>query len=707
LLFNAIHRQWWKACKALRKAQPNFASKRRSTDTVAQVGPERWRMVVCHRLRVSILLKYAMPSFMSAPTPPNLESEKHGFARVAAVSPELKLGDVSANQAQLIQEMRRLAADGCRLVVFPELCLTGYSCADLFHFSVLQDQALTALAEIAAASAGLGCLAVVGLPLVVESRLYNVAAVIGDGCVLGYVPKSFLPNSGEFYERRWFSPAATLRATSLAGVPIGVDLLFEVADLPNFVVGVEICEDLWTVVPPSSLAALAGASVLVNPSASNEVLGKVQYRRNLVTQQSARCLAAYVYASAGAGESSTDTVYSGHALVAENGVLLGESERFSFATREVIVEVDLQRLAHERLKSAAFRDDETRSDYRKVSVTLGRPSVSKAGLLRQVSAHPFIPSAGADRHAVCEEIFAIQATALARRLRQTKSKTAVLGLSGGLDSTLALLVMIEALNRADMPRSAALTITMPGFGTTDRTQGNAEQLAKALGITLRTVSIRSSVEQHFSDIGHPAGLHDITYENAQARERTQVLMDVANQTSGIVIGTGDLSEAALGWCTFNGDHMSMYHVNSGVPKTLVKYLIDWCATELYSGEVGAILKDIIDTPISPELLPVGADGEMQQKTEDTVGPYELHDFFLFHFVRHGCTADKIRYLAAIAFAGKYEAAVINQWLALFLRRFAQNQFKRSSMPDGPKVGSVALSPRGDWRMPSDWAGPLG
>jgi NAD+ synthase (glutamine-hydrolysing) len=548
---------------------------------------------------------------------------------------------------------------------------------------------------------------VVGLPLPVESRLYNVAAIIGGGRVLGYVPKSFLPNSGEFYERRWFSPAATLRATEVTGVPIGIDLLFEVADVPDFVVGVEICEDLWTVVPPSSLAALAGATVLVNPSASNEVLGKVQYRRNLVTQQSARCLAAYVYASAGAGESSTDTVYSGHALVSENGVLLGETERFSFQTRDVIVDVDLQRLAHERLKSAAFRDDETRPDYRKVSITLGQRAGYKAGLLRQISASPFVPPAGADRRGVCEEIFAIQSTALARRLRQTKCKTAVLGLSGGLDSTLALLVMIEALKRADMPRSAALTVTMPGFGTTARTKGNAEKLAEALGITLRTISIRAAVEQHFSDIGHPADLHDITYENAQARERTQVLMDVANQTGGIVIGTGDLSEAALGWCTFNGDHMSMYHVNAGVPKTLVKYLIDWCATELYADEAGGILQDIIDTPISPELLPVGADGQMEQKTEDTVGPYALHDFFLFHFVRHGCPAEKIRYLAGIAFAGKYERAVIDKWLALFLRRFAQNQFKRSSMPDGPKVGSVALSPRGDWRMPSDWAGVLG
>lgn len=643
---------------------------------------------------------------MPVTTHPVCLREQHGYARVASVAPELRLGDVPANTAILRQEMLRLAGEGCRLIVFPELCLTGYSCADLFHFPALQKQALVALGQLAETTANLGCLAVVGLPLSVESRLYNVAAVIGGGRVLGYVPKSFLPNSGEFYERRWFSPAATLRATELDGVPIGTDLLFEVPDLSGFVLGVEICEDLWTVVPPSSLAALAGATILANPSASNEVLGKVQYRRSLVTQQSARCLAAYVYAGAGAGESSTDVVYSGHGLIAENGVMLGETERFSFQTRVVLADVDLQRLAHERLKSAAFRDDETRPEFRKVRVTLGVTAGSQ-DLLRAISPRPFVPPAEADRRSVCEEIFAIQATGLARRLRQTKSKTVVLGLSGGLDSTLALLVLIDALKRADLPRSAALTVTMPGFGTTERTKGNAEKLAEALGIPLRTISIKASVEQHFTDIGHPAGLHDVTYENAQARERTQILMDVANQTGGLVLGTGDLSEAALGWCTFNGDHMSMYHVNAGVPKTLVKYLIDWAATELYAAEAGDILHDIIATPISPELLPIGADGQIEQKTEDTVGPYELHDFFLFHFVRHGCPAEKIRYLAAIAFAGRYELVVIEKWLAVFLRRFAQNQFKRSSMPDGPKVGSVALSPRGDWRMPSDWSGALG
>ncbi|MCA1964321.1 MAG: NAD(+) synthase [Prosthecobacter sp.] len=637
---------------------------------------------------------------------PAYTRESHGFLRVAAVCPELVLGDVEANTAILRREMAAQAALGARLIVFPELCLTGYSCADLFHHAALLSRARDGLKPLAAATVDTGAAVIVGLPLLVESRLYNVAAVLAEGRLLGFVPKTFLPNSGEFYERRWFSPASTLVATELDGIPIGTDLLFTAHDVPGFVLGVEICEDLWTVIPPSSHAALAGATVLANPSASDEVLGKAPYRRALVGQQSARCLAAYVYAGAGAGESSTDVVYSGHGLVAENGVLLAETERFSFQTQAALADVDLQRLQHERLKSAAFRDDEARMAFRRVGFSLGAPRAGGPVLQRPLSAHPFVPPPGADRQAVCEEIFAIQATGLARRLRQTCSRSVVLGLSGGLDSTLALLVLIEALQRADLPRSAALAVTMPGFGTTQRTLGNAEKLAQALGVRLRTIPIRAAVEQHFADIGHPPSLHDITFENAQARERTQILMDVANQTGGLVLGTGDLSEAALGWCTFNGDHMSMYHVNAGVPKTLVKYLIEWAATELYAAEAGGILHDIIDTPISPELLPLSSEGQMEQKTEETVGPYELHDFFLFHFVRHGCPAEKILWLAELAFAGKYDAAVIARWLAVFLRRFAQNQFKRSSMPDGPKVGSVALSPRGDWRMPSDWAGTL-
>ncbi|MEZ5387078.1 MAG: NAD(+) synthase [Prosthecobacter sp.] len=636
--------------------------------------------------------------------------ERLGFVRVAAVSPELALGDVAKNVAMIAREARSLAHRGCRLVVFPELSLTGYSCADLFHTEALRAAALQGLTELAEATHDLPSVLVVGLPLLVQDRLYNVAAVLAKGRVLGLVPKTFLPNSAEFYERRWFSPSHTLGTSSArigdTEVLIGADLLFEATDVNGFVLGVEICEDLWTVVPPSSHLALAGATLLANPSASTEVLGKAPYRRQLVAQQSARCLAAYVYAGAGAGESSTDVVYSGHGIIAENGVILGESERFAFETRCVIHDVDVQHLKHDRLKSASFRDEAGAIPMHRITFDLGPALGADDPLLRTVTPHPFVPSAKADRAAVCEEIFAIQATGLARRLKQARAKTAVLGLSGGLDSTLALLVMLEAIKRADMPMSAALTVTMPGFGTTTRTKGNAEKLAEALNIELRAISINNAVRQHFSDIGHAETQHDATYENSQARERTQILMDIANKTGGIVVGTGDLSEAALGWCTFNGDHMSMYHVNSGVPKTLVRYLIEWCAKGPFADKAGAILRDIADTPITPELLPLAADESLQQKTEDTIGPYELHDFFLFHFVRHGSNAEKIRWLAAQAFAGQYDDETIAKWLALFFKRFAQNQFKRSSVPDGPKVGSVALSPRGDWRMPSDYAGDL-
>jgi len=649
-----------------------------------------------------------MPQASPSPTSTR---ERLGFVRVAAVSPELALGDVAKNVSILAREARSLAHRGCRLVVFPELSLTGYSCADLFHTEALRAAAVSGLGELAQATHDLPTVLVVGLPLLVQDRLYNVAAVLAKGRVLGLVPKSFLPNSAEFYERRWFSPAHTLNATTVRlngeDVPIGAELLFEARDVTGFVLGVEICEDLWTVIPPSSHLALAGATLLANPSASTEVLGKAPYRRHLVAQQAARCLAAYVYAGAGAGESSTDVVYSGHCLVAESGILLGESERFSFETRQTVADVDVQHLAHDRLKSSSFRDEASTMPMHRITFDLGPALGGDDKLQRTISAHPFVPSAKVDRAAVCEEIFAIQATGLARRLKQARAKTAVLGLSGGLDSTLALLVMLEALKRAGMPLSAALTITMPGFGTTTRTKGNAEQLAEALNIELRTISINEAVRQHFADIGHSETQHDATYENSQARERTQILMDIANKTGGIVVGTGDLSEAALGWCTFNGDHMSMYHVNSGVPKTLVRYLIEWCAEGPFAEKAGAILRDIADTPITPELLPLAADESLQQKTEDTIGPYELHDFFLFHFVRHGSSAEKIRWLAAQAFAGKYDDETIAKWLALFFKRFAQNQFKRSSVPDGPKVGSVALSPRGDWRMPSDFAGELG
>ena len=638
------------------------------------------------------------------------ERESHGLVRVAAVCPELKLGDVEANVALMVKAARGVVLEqGARVVVLPELGLTGYTCGDLFYQKALLDAAMRGLSLVAEATAGWPALVMVGLPWVVRDRLYNVAAVLAGGRVVGVVPKTFLPNANEFYERRWFSPAGTVvdEMVSWDGemVPFGTDLLFEVEDVAGLRVGVEICEDLWAVVPPSSAAALAGATVLVNLSASDEVLGKARYRRELVAQQSARCLAAYVYAGAGAGESSTDVVYSGHCLVAENGVVLAESERFGFGATAAVADVDLQWLGHDRLHATSFRDDETVAVFRTVKVCLG--AVRGDGkLMRKVAARPFVPGAKGDRRAVCEEIFAIQSTGLARRLMAARAKSAVIGLSGGLDSTLALLVMIKGLERAGLPRSMALAVTMPGFGTSGRTRSNAEKLAEALGVTLRTVPIGAAVKQHFADIGHPEGQHDVVFENAQARERTQVLMDLANQTGGLVVGTGDLSESALGWCTFNGDHMSMYHVNAGVPKTLVRYLIEWCAEELYAKEAGEVLFDIADTPISPELLPLDAEGGIEQKTEDVVGPYELHDFFLYHVVRHGSSREKVLFLAKQAFAGTEYEGVIELWLGVFLKRFATQQFKRSVMPDGPKVGSVALSPRGDWRMPSDWMGEL-
>lgn len=654
-----------------------------------------------------------MPKPASQPVSPVTaqQRELHGVVRLAALSPQLTLGNVDVNVQAILAAASPLVFDqGARVIVCPELCLTGYSCADLFYLPALRDAALGGLCDLAEATAEWQAVLIVGLPLEVQDRLYNVAAVIAGGEILGIVPKTHLPNSGEFYERRWFSPASTAMQDTVmvrgVEVPFGTDLIFESLDMKGLRIGVEICEDLWSVIPPSSPAALAGATVLVNLSASNELLGKAPYRRVLVSQQSARCLSAYVYAGAGAGESSTDLVFGGHCLIAENGVILGETDRFGFESTSTVADVDLQWLTHDRIQSAAFRDEAQVVAYRRILFELGdwEKMPSSLDLCRRIDARPFVPSAAKDRAEVCREIFAIQATGLARRLKAARAKTAVLGLSGGLDSTLALLVILDALKRAGMPADAALAITMPGFGTTDRTKSNAEKLAEALGVPLRTILIRAAVEQHFADIHHSADRHDVVYENSQARERTQILMDVANQTGGIVVGTGDLSEAALGWCTFNGDQISMYHVNAGVPKTLVSYLIEWCADELHKDAAGEILHDIIDTPITPELLPLGKDQKLQQKTEDTVGPYELHDFFLFHLVRRASSVAKLRWLAGIVFAGKYADAEIEKWLTLFLRRFAQNQFKRSVMPDGPKVGSVALSPRGDWRMPSDLPG---
>lgn len=625
--------------------------------------------------------------------------------RVASVAPEQRVADVGFNTARLVAGIKAAADRGASLVLFPELSVTGYSCGDLFAQKVLLAHAQEALVELAAATGRHGIHAIVGLPWALDGRLYNCAAIVGDGRVLGLVPKQFLPTTQEYYEERWFTSGANIRERDISldsrPVPFGTDLLFADAG-SSCVFGVEICEDLWAVNPPSGSLCIAGANLILNPSASNELIGKAAYRRDLVRQQSARCLAAYAYAAAGPGESSTDVVFSGHCLIAENGVMLAESERFRFDTQQACADVDLHHLEHDRLCNSSFSAARDESRMRRIGVRLNRPAgTTQPSLLRPNPKHPFVPKNVQERADTCREIFSIQSAGLVKRLRHTGAKSVVVGISGGLDSTLALLVTVHAFDLMGLDRKGIVAPTMPGFGTTKRTRSNAETLVERLGATLRVIPIKDAVHQHFHDIGHDPRQHDVTFENAQARERTQILMDVANQVGGFVVGTGDLSEAALGWCTFNGDHMSMYHVNIGIPKTLVRYLIEWCAEEEFSGAPSKILHDIAATPISPELLPTNHDGRQEQETEAVVGPYELHDFFLYHFVRHGASPAKILFLTEQAFAAQYNRDTILHWLETFLRRFFAQQFKRSAMPDGPKVGSVALSPRGDWRMPSD------
>lgn len=631
-----------------------------------------------------------------------------GFLRAAVVSPELVVADVAFNTRAVISALEQAASTGCRLVVFPELCLTGYSCADLFYQQALLEDAQEALLQVTRAAAQADIAVAVGLPLAIAGKLYNCLALVADSRVVGVVPKTYLPSTNEFYEERWFTPGPLCPARSVviggAEVPFGVDLLFAADNLPGLVIGMEVCEDLWAVNPPSGDMALAGATVLLNGSASNELLGKVTYRRELVRQQSARCLAAYLYAGAGPGESTTDLVWAGHSLLAENGVILAETERFRFDTQMALADIDLGRLQAERLKNNTYSSSTAGRPFRTVPFVLPGETQGRAParLIRPgLSRTPFVPADPERRAAHCQEIFNIQATALAKRLRHTGSRRAVLGISGGLDSTLALLVTAKAFDRLALPRDGIIAITMPGFGTTGRTRGNAWKLASALGVAFREIPISDAVRQHFRDIGHDEAVHDITYENAQARERTQILMDVANQVGGFVVGTGDLSELALGWATYNGDHMSMYHVNAGVPKTLVRYLVAWAAEAEFTGEAAAVLRDICATPISPELLPPDKDGALAQKTEEAIGPYELHDFFLYQVVRYAFPPRKVYALARQAFEDVYPPEVILHWLEVFYRRFFSQQYKRSAMPDGPKVGSVALSPRGDWRMPSD------
>lgn len=629
------------------------------------------------------------------------------FLRVASCAPELQVGDVDFNVVQMQVAMGAAAQRGASLILFPELSLTAYTCADLFAQSLVVKKAREALLTLAGETARINIHAIVGLPLAVEGRLYNCAAVIGRGVVLGLIPKVFLPTTGEFYEQRWFTSGRKLTATEIdaggCAVAISTDLLFPVSSVPGCVIGVEVCEDLWAVEPPSGNQALAGATLICNPSASNELLGKSAYRRDLVKSQSARCLAAYAYASSGPGESSTDLVFSGHCMVAENGIVLAESERFCFDTQIIYADIDFERIQHERLCNSSFSRSVSKKRFHVVPLKceVTQPTYERLGSLRPNSATPFVPSDPRARASTCKEIFAIQSTGLAKRLRHTQAKRIVIGISGGLDSTLALLVVVHAFDMLGLDRKGILAVTMPGLGTSQRTKSNAEALAELIRAELRVIPIRDAVTQHFKDIEHSEEMLDVTYENAQARERTQILMDLANKIGGFVVGTGDLSEAALGWCTFNGDHMSMYHVNVGVPKTLVRYIIQWCAEEESSTGISDVLRDVSAMPISPELLPVDAQGEVRQITEDIVGPYELHDYFLYHMVRYGERPSKILYMAELAFKKTYERATILQWLEVFIMRFFSQQFKRSAMPDGPKVGSVALSPRGDWRMPSD------
>ena len=623
---------------------------------------------------------------------------KDGFVSVACGTPPLRLADCDYNAEQTFTMMRSAGQAGAKVLVLPELGLTGYTCGDLFYQDALLRGAEQALATVLEATRNLEIVTAVGMPVRVNNKLYNCAVIIQKGSILGIVPKTHLPNYGEFYEKRQFAPAPAeddyISFCGQEAVPFGTGQIFTCENLPELVLGFEICEDLWAPESPSVAMARAGATVICNLSASNEVLGKDRYRRQLVTTQSAKLLCGYLYASAGEGESTSDVVFGAHQLIAENGTLLGEKR---FENGLLLSEIDVQKLCYERRRTQAFGDAEEKKNYCGFTLT---PVTTK--LTRYIAPKPFVPEGKEDRDARCREILLIASLGLKQRMEHTGAKTAVVGLSGGLDSTLAVLITGLAMKMLDRPMTEIVAVTMPCFGTTDRTRNNAVILAEKLGATLRTVDISASVRSHFKDIGHDMADHSVTFENAQARERTQVLMDIANQTGGIVIGTGDLSELALGWCTYNGDHMSMYAVNASIPKTLVRHLVAYLARDNAEKDEALrdVLEDILDTPVSPELLPA-VQGQISQKTEDLVGPYELHDFFLYYLLRWGYSPRKIYRLAQYALGGQYSREVILKWLKTFYRRFFSQQFKRNCLPDGPKVGTVALSPRGDWRMPSD------
>lgn len=629
--------------------------------------------------------------------------DKFGFLKVAAAIPSLRVADCIGNMERMAALAEEAARHGVEIVAFPELAVTAYTCGDLLLQPTLLDAAEEALARLARATRKLPLAVIVGAPLRHGSTLYNCAVVMSQGKMLGVVPKSYIPNYGEFYEDRWFASGAGITEEQILidgrEVDFGADLTFEINGAEF---GVEICEDLWAPIPPSSQLALNGAKVIFNLSASPEMAGKHAYLRSLVAQQSARTLSGYVYVSAGFGESSTDLVFAGNGLIAENGTVLREAERFSIEEQLVVADIDIQRLEFERRRNTSFRLNEAASENTVIEMEIPE-GLRSAVPDRDIDPMPFVPRDEEHRSERCEEIFRIQSHGLAQRLRHTRCSRAVVGISGGLDSTLALLVTVRTFDLLKLDRTGIIGITMPGFGTTDRTYRNALELMHGLGVTVREIPIRDACMQHFHDIGLDPADRSAAYENAQARERTQILMDVANMEGGLVIGTGDLSELALGWATYNGDQMSMYGVNASVPKTLVRHLVRWVADTENDPATRATLLDIIDTPVSPELLPADPDDKIAQKTEDLVGPYELHDFFLYNFVRLGFGPEKILHLAEVAFDGSYDRETILKWLRVFFRRFFAQQFKRSAMPDGPKVGTVTLSPRGDWRMPSDAA----
>lgn len=629
-------------------------------------------------------------------------NKKFGYVRVAASVPELKVANVEFNTDEVIKEIKSLDKEGVQIVTFPELCLTGYTCADLFSQDILISKSKEAIKKVIDETKVLDIISIIGAPIVCDNQLFNCAVVINKGEILGIVPKTYIPNYGEFYEKRWFSTSNTLtsRIIKMFGkeVPIGTDLIFRDKDDDKFTFGIEVCEDLWSPKAPSVEAALNGATMMFNLSASNEVIGKYGYRKNLINMQSAKNVCAYIYSSSGVNESTTDLVFSGYASIAENGSTLVENNIFDFETNHIVADVDIQRLMNNRIKDISFMGIGASSNYRVIDIELNDKNED---LFRTYDAYPFVPSNESKRAERCSEIVNIQACGLAKRIKHTGMKKCVIGISGGLDSTLAFLVVIEAYRKLGISFDNLIGVTMPGFGTTGRTYNNALTLMKNYGVTMREVSIKDASLQHFKDIGLDPEDRSVTYENTQARERTQILMDIANKEGGLVIGTGDLSELALGWCTYNGDHMSMYAVNTSIPKTLVRYLVKYFADIESNEECKKTILDILDTPISPELLPPDKNGNIKQQTESVVGPYILHDFFLYHFMRYGASPEKIKYIANKTFDGMYDESTIDKWLKFFIKRFFNQQFKRSCLPDGPKVGTISVSPRGDLRMPSD------